>query len=232
MSAYSDIVERLRTLIFRRREERELAEELRFHVNMETEHNEKRGLSATEAHRQSMLALGGIEQTKEDVRDARGTRVFEESVSDFVRALRGLRKSPGFATIAILTLAIGIGGTTAVYSAVDAVLLKPLPYQEPGQLVRLYQYPVKNRIKQFVTPVHFLDYREQLPSMEAVTAIDDYRAGSADIGGVDHPERIRLLATSSDYAKVLRVHPIIGRYIENAEEESAPVVVLSYDLWQ
>ncbi|MEO7359207.1 MAG: ABC transporter permease, partial [Gemmatimonadaceae bacterium] len=232
MSVFSDLVERLRTLVFRRQEERELEEELRFHVTMEAEQLQKQaGVSAVEAQRRSVMALGGIEQTKEDVRDARGTRWLEDSGADFKLALRSLRKSPGFATVAILTLAIGIGATTAVYSAVDAVLFQPLPYQEPGQLVRLYQYFVQSPGNSYVTPVHFLDYRTDLPSFEGVAAIDNYHAASGDIGGSDHPQRIRLLPVSSDYWKVLRTTPLLGRGISRDEETRTPVVVLSYGLW-
>ena len=233
MSLITDLVERLRTLVFRRQEERELEEELRFHVTMEAEQlQHQSGVSATEAHRRSVMALGGIEQTKEDVRDARGTRLFEDTGSDIKRALRSLRKSPGFATVAILTLAIGIGATTAVYSAVDAVLLRPLPYQQPEQLVRLYQYFVSAPANNYVSPVHVLDYRTALPSLEAVAAIDNYHAASGDIGGSDHPERIRLLPVSSDYWNVLRAPPMLGHGISRDEENRAAVVVLSYGLWK
>lgn len=233
MSVFSDLTERLRTLVFRRQEERELEEELRFHVTMEAEQLQQRaGVSPDEARRRSVIALGGIEQTKENVRDARGTRFIEDSGSDFKLALRSLRKSPGFAVVAILTLAIGIGATTAVYSAVDAVLFQPLPYEEPSQLVRLYQYFVKSPGKGYVTPVHFLDYRTELPALEAVAGINNYHAASGDIGGQDHPQRIRLLPVSGDYWKVLRTSPLLGRGIARDEETQALVVVLSFGIWQ
>ena len=232
MSAMTDVFERLRTLFFRRREERELEEELRFHLDMESEQLRSGGLSAVDAHKRSVIALGGVEQTKENVRDARGTRLLEDSAGDFTLAIRALRKSPAFALVAILTLAIGIGGTTAVYSAVDAVLLQPLPYGESDQLVRLYQHDVGSTYSGYVTPVHYLDYRQLLPSMESVAAIDDYHAASADIGGSDHPERIRLLPISANYFATLRVPAALGCEFEAAEEDNAlPVVVLSHALW-
>src|SRR5688572_23465929 len=138
MSVFTDWIERLRSIVFRGRDERELAEELQFHADMDVEQFQRTGLDAKEARRRSALMLGGVERVKEDVRDARGTRLFHDIGRDFGFALRTLSHSPGFATVAILTLGLGIGGTTAVFSAVDAVLLQPLPYQQPGQLARLY----------------------------------------------------------------------------------------------
>ena len=232
MSVITDVLERLRTLVFRRQEERELEEELRFHIGMETELQQKRGLSPTEAHRLSLMALGGVEQIKEGVRDARGTRILEDSVGDFKQALHALRKRPSFAIVAILTLALGIGGTTAVYSAVDAVLLQPLPYAESSQMVRLYQHFVGVKNDNYVTPVHYLAYRDQLKSFDGVAAINNYRSVSADIGGSTHPERIRLLPVSADYFKVLRVIPKFGRGFRTEEENGAPLVVLNEALWK
>jgi putative ABC transport system permease protein len=232
MSFFTDMFERLRTLVFRKREERELEEELRFHLAMESEHLRNGGATAAQANKRSVIALGGLENTKEDVRDARGTRLLEDSAGDITLAVRSLRKSPAFAFVAILTLAIGIGATTAVYSVVDAVLLQPLPYAESGQLVRLYQRQVGSTLNNYVTPVHYLDYRSDLASMESVAAVDDYHATSADVGGSDHPERIRLLPVSAQYWNVLRVQPAIGRGFESAEEDNAlPSVVLSHELF-
>lgn len=242
MSVLSDIVARLRALVFRRREERELDEELRFHVDMEAEHRRRAGLTEEEARRQSQIELGGIEPVKEHVRDARGTRWLEDVTKDFGYTLRTLGRSRGFAIVTILTLALGIGGTTAVFSAVDAVLLQPLPYQEPGQLVRIYQaWSGDPEQRSFVTPVHYLAFRERLSSMDGVAAILTYDASGADIGTGDDVRRISLLPTSANYFDVIRVRPELGRSYQ-AEDENGPdieddtdaaaVVVLSHQLWQ
>ena len=232
MSLWSDLKERARALVFRRREERELDEELRFHAQMDAERREAAGAAPGEARRQSAIALGHAEQVKEEVRDARGTRGVENILSDIGYAIRGLRKNPGFALVAILTIAIGVGGTTAVFSAVDAVLLAPLPYQEPGQLVRLYQYSGNTPDKGFVTPVHFLAYRSQLSSIDGAAAILTYNTLGADIGGADRPERIRLLPVSADYFNVIRARPVLGRGFLPEEENGAQMVVLSHGLWE
>jgi len=233
MSILSDGVLRLRALVFRRSEERELDEELRTHVAMEAEYRKRSGESETDAHRGSVIALGGVERVKDDVRDARGTRLLEDSAGDISFSLRTLSRNPGFAAVAVLTLAIGIGGTTAVFSAVDAVLLQPLPYQQPGQLVRLFQNEVTNlNERQFVTPVHYLAFRERMSSFEATAAILTYDETGADIGTGDGARRIRLLPTSADYFDVVRVHPELGRGFQSDEENGAAVVVVSHRLWE
>jgi putative ABC transport system permease protein len=158
--------------------------------------------------------------------------LLEDTSSDISFTLRTLSHSPGFAIVAILTLAIGIGGTTAVYSAVDAVLLQPLPYQQPGQLVRLFQTEVAHpEARYFVTPVHFLAFRK-LSSFEATAGIHTYSETGADIGSGDRARRIRVLPTSAEYFDVLRAQPRIGRGFLPEEENGAPVVVLSHRLWQ
>jgi len=233
MSMLSDLVERVRSIIFRGRDERELAEELRFHTEMDAELLQRSGLSAGEARRQSALLLGGVERVKEDVRDARGTRLFHDAGRDFGFAVRTLLRNPGFASVAILTLAVGIGGTTAVFSAVDAVLLQPLPYQQPGQLVRVYYSEARRREERgFVTPVHFLDYRERMASFGAIAALGTYSETGADIGTGDDVRRIRILGVSADYFDVVRVQPRVGRALQRDEETGAATVIISHGLWK
>ena len=117
MSFFADLMTRVRALFLRRREERELDEELDFHLSMEEEYRRRHGESHAEAHRTARMALGGVEQVKEDVRDARGTRLLEDGVSDFRFALRTLRRTPGFAFIAIATLAVSADAASAATSS-------------------------------------------------------------------------------------------------------------------
>jgi putative ABC transport system permease protein len=233
MSMFTDIVERVRSVIFHRRDERELAEELRFHAEMDAEQFARFGVDSTEAQRRSALSLGGVERVKEDVRDARGTRLLHDTARDISYAVRMLARSPGFAMVAILTLAVGIGGTTAVFSAVDAVLLQPLPYQQPGQLVRLYYTDARrNEERGFVTPVHFLDYRERMASFESIAALGTYNETGADIGTGDDVRRIRTLSVSADYFDVVRIQPVLGRGFQRDDETGAASVVISHALWE
>jgi putative ABC transport system permease protein len=163
----------------------------------------------------------------------RGTRWLEDTAGDFAFGVRTLWHNLGFATVAVLTLAIGIGGSTAMFSVVDAVLLEPLPYQQAGQLLRLYQNDLRNpNDRGFVTPVHYLAYRHDMSTFEATAALRTYDETGADIGSGDDVRRIVLLPTSADYFDVVRVRPELGRGFQSEDENGAPVVVLGHRLWK
>lgn len=232
MSVLSDLGARLASIFWRGREERELEEELRFHVDMEADRQRRAGAPADAARRRGLIALGGIERTKEDVRDARGTRVLDDTMRDVAFAARTLARSPAFALVVIVTLALGIGGTTAIFSAVDATLVKPLPYQEPGQLVRLYEgFTGDPSPHNFVSPTMFLWYRERLSSFDHFAAGYTYDDKGADIGAGGHSERIHVLEVTAGYFGALRRPPALGREFDSQEENGAPSVILSHHLW-
>ena len=233
MSILSDIAERVRGLLFRSRDERDLEEELRTHLAMEAEYLRRAGASEEHARRASAIALGGVERVKDDVRDARGIRLLHDVWRDVGFAVRTLAANPGFTLVTLATLAIGIGGTTAVFSAVDAVLLQPLPYTEPGQLVRLYQHGDNEpNGRGVVTPVHFVEVRRRMTAFAATAALNLYSESGADIGSGDQVRRIRTIATTVDYFDVLRVHPEVGRGFTPDEEIGADVAIISDDLWR
>src|SRR5262249_19450278 len=138
MASIKGFVVRVRALVRRGTAERELDAELRFHLDMETEKYVRLGVPLEEARRRARLTFGGVEQAKEAHRDVRG-RWLEELAADARYALRTLRRAPVLAVAAILTLALGIGANTTIFSAVNAVILRPLPFAEPGRLVMLWE---------------------------------------------------------------------------------------------
>ena len=168
-----------------------------------------------------------------EVCDAQGISLVRDVWRDVRLAIRTLAENPAFPLVTLATLAIGIGGTTAVFSAVDAVLLRPLPYAQPGQLVRLYQHrDDQPNERGVVTPVHFVEIRRRMTAFAAIAALNLYSESGADIGSGDQVRRIRTVAVTVDYFDVLRVRPDMGRGFTPDQEIGADVAVISHALWR
>ena len=210
---------------------REMDDEMRFHVEMEAADLVRtRGLPPEEARRQAMIAFGGVQRFREEGHDARGVRVLEDLLADLRYAGRICAKHPGFAAAAVLTLALGIGATTAVSSVVYGVLLKPLAFHEPDRLVHLlHRVPDGDTRNQ--GPDTYLTYREHQRAFEDIGAWD---RGEVSITAPGEPERVEALEVTASLLPLLRVRPILGRHFE--EEDGAPgsarKVILTHGYWQ
>ena len=210
----------------------EIDEEMRFHLAMETEQNVRAGLSPQDAHRDAMLAFGGVLRHQEGMRDEQPARRFERILLDVRFALRMLRKTPGFTVAAVLTLAVGIGGNTAVFSAVNGVLLRPLPYPEPDRLMTIAHTTRGGDLPAKITSSS-ATWVAYAPAKSFVsTAL--YETGKVTLTGRDVPERVPVAYATQSLFGVLGVAPQLGRPF--TPEEDRPgipmVVVLSYGLWQ
>jgi len=218
---------------FWRRQEvdEQLEKELAFHLEAHACELVAQGYEPEEARRRARLDLGGPEQVKEQCRDARGTRWLEDLLQDFRYALRMLRKNPGFAPVALLTLALGTGATTVMFTVVNGVLLKPLSYPEPERLVALH-----GKVQQFGEPwgfsyPDFLDYQSQGQSVGPMAAWT-YGGGTiSEASGAEYAEGREI---SSELFSVLGVPLVRGRAFSRDEDRrgAAPVAIISYSLWQ
>lgn len=180
----------LAALIRRDRFEDALSDEVRYHIDAYTEDLVRSGVSPQDAARRARIEFGGLERIKDDCREARGLRLFDEVQQDIRYGIRVLRKNPGFATVAVLTLGLGIGVTTAIFSAVDAVIIRPLPYVELDHLV-LPQEHLPSIGSGTVSPVgaaEFADYRDRCQSFSRIAAFETW---PRTLTGAGEPERLR-----------------------------------------
>src|SRR5712692_6720525 len=171
MKALRGFLLRLAAMFGKERREREFAAEMESHLQMHIEDNLRAGMNAEQARREALVKLGGMEQTKENYRDRRGIPLLETLLQDLRFAFRMLLKNPSFTAITILTLVLGIGATTAIFSVVYGVLLRPLPYPNPDQIVQLWEVNAKGGRMNFPEP-NFTDIRSTSQSLAALPECD------------------------------------------------------------
>jgi len=230
----SDLIFRVRSLFRFRAVESELDEELRFHAEQQREKYLKSGMTLDDAARRVRQEFGGLDQVKEECREARGVNLMETLFRDVHYALRTLRKAPGFTLVVLLTLGLGIGANTAIFSIVDGILLHPLPYQDPSRLIALNGTTPKVGTISVSYP-DFVDWRQQSRSfseMAAVCSVSFNLAGN--LAGIKQPQNIDGEAVSPNFLSMLGVRPFLGRDFDASEGKAgaAPVVLLGYQLWQ
>lgn len=230
MRLWSRLQSWLRSAFRRSRLENEMDSELRFHVEASADDLIRKGVPRGEALRRARVEFGGVERVKEEGRAARGLSWFDALWQDLRYGARTLRRSPGFAVVAALTLALGIGANTAIFSVVYGVLLEPLPYVDSGRLILLNETTPKVGEVSVSYP-NFLDWRKQSSYFSQMAAV---RGVGFNLAGVNQPEAISGEAVTPNFLSLLGVTPILGRDFDPSEEKAgaAPVVLLSYALWQ
>ena len=229
------LIARLRGLARRRAIDAELDDELQFHLEHEIEANIARGMTPADARRIALRDLGGVAPTREAVRDVRTVPV-DLIWRDICHAVRALRAAPGFSVIALVILTLSIGATTAIFSVVDAVILRGLPFDESDRLIAVGEQIIKDPSHDSsnrVAPQNFLDWRAQQDVFTGLAAVRDVTI-SLKREGDGEPETLRAQWVTADFFPVLRVTPLIGRAFtsENEVDGRGRVAIISYKLWQ
>lgn len=221
-----------RALLRRDAVERELDDEVGLHLDLETERHRRTGMSPEDARRAALLTFGGVDRVKEEVRDSWGVRFLETLLQDARYGLRSLRRNPGFSAVVAITLALGIGANTAVFSVVRGVLLRPLPYARGEEVVALHQAAPRAGVEDLGFSVKEVqDYRERSHTLEDVV---EYHSMSFTLLGGVEPQRVRTGVVSSRFFDLLGVKPLLGRTFRDGEDAlgAEPVLVLSHAYWQ
>jgi putative ABC transport system permease protein len=228
----------MRSLVRSRALQSGLDEEIRFHLDQQIEKNRRAGMTPDEARRQALIKFGAVDRIRERTRDEIRPPLVEDSVLDVRHAFRMLRGSPGFSITALVTLALGIGANTTIFSIINAVLLQPLPYPESDRLVWVGEtradLPFSSANPGAVSYENFLDWRTHQTVFESIGAYQPTGGspGAFLIGG--EPVRMEIQRMSADVFAALKVTPVIGRVFNSDEDRrgGTPAVVLSYRAWQ
>jgi predicted permease len=232
MRLWAEIRERVGALLFRSADERAMVEEMRFHVEMETEKLIRSGLSPAEARRRARLSFGGVERYREETRDERGVGAIEDGARDVRQAWRRLSREPAFSVPVTASIALGVGVAVAIFALVNSVMLRPLPYAEPERLVTLthssagVEFPVSG--VSTGTFLHYLKHNQVFEGIGVYTERDRPLTGAEGA-----PEQVRAADVSPGLLRVLRARPHLGRLLidEDAVPGTRSGIVISHDLW-
>ena len=230
MRALRAALRRLLSLV-RGRADADFEAELESHLQMHTDDNIRAGMSPAEARRQAVLRLGGLEAVKERQRDRAGVPIFQHLWRDVTYGARVMRRAPAFTAVAVATLALGIGANTSIFTVVNAVLLRPLPYADPERLVLIWSTDETKGTREISSSYpDFETWRDQTRSFEGVAALT---SRMATLGGDDLAELIPAIQTTPDFFRVLGVRASLGRVFGEADgaADAAPVAVLSDAAW-
>jgi putative ABC transport system permease protein len=217
-------------LLRRDRLDRDMDEEIRFHIAERAQHLQHSGLSAEESLRHARLEFGGVEKHKEACRDTRRLHLLHDAVADLRYGLRMLHRSPGFTAVAVVTLALGIGANTAIFSLVSGVLLRPLPYRDPDRLTLVWEKD-QNGHPDNATFATYTDWKAMSKSFEELAL---YKSWQPTAMGSGDPEQLTGLRVTNNYFRALGIRPEMGRDFRPEEDtpSASHVVILSHGLWQ
>jgi len=231
MRWFNIFMARLRALLGREAVIRDIDEEMRLHVEMETEANVGRGMPLVEARRTALKSFGTYDTVRDAAYGVRGGGMIETLLQDIRYGARVLAKHKGFTAVAVLTLGLGIGANTAIFSVVNELLLRPLPFPDAERLVMLWEVTPEGRRENTTSRANFRGWREQSTNFERMAAFSDQRLS---LTGGGNPEEVSVQLATPELFRVLGVEPILGRGM--TEEDIRPgapeVAVLSYGLWQ
>jgi putative ABC transport system permease protein len=220
----------LRNLFSSHRVGADLDQEVHSHLELLIEENIRAGMPPHEAQRAARIELGGIEQVKEQVREQRLGSWLHSVFSDCRYGFRQLRKNPGATAVMVFTLALAIGATTAIFSVVYGVLLRPLPYNDANRIMAVFEVNSNGTWSRLADP-NFDDFRDQNRSFQAIAKYID---NTASVSGASQPTRTSVAAVSPDFLKVFAVQPILGRDFSasDAKKGAGPTVLVGYGYWR
>jgi len=231
MSWFNILRDRIRAL--RQREEviNDIDREMRLHLEMQVDANIRAGMSPTEAREKAMRSFGNLNRAVDAAYDVKGGGIFETLAQDIRYGLRMLARHKAFTSIAVITLALGIGANTAIFSVVNELLLQPLPYRDAERIVTVWEVTPEGRHQNTTSRANFRAWREQNSSFQHIAAFTDQRL---NLTGTGEPEELSVQFATPEFFKILGVDPILGRTFlpEDDKGDQTPVAVLSYGLWQ
>jgi hypothetical protein len=215
------------------RRERDMAAEFEAHFQLHVDDNLRAGMDPQEAQRAAALRFGSVDSAKEEVRRMTTLPFIETVRRDLRYALRGMRRDPGFAAAAILSLALGIGASISIFAVADSMLLRPLPFREPDRVVMVWEYRVTNKGTEHnqISPANYRDWKAQNTVFERLAAFSDLRVV---LGDGERVEELQNRFATADLLPLLGVQPLRGRFFTAAEDlpNTPNVIVISYRLWQ
>jgi hypothetical protein len=233
MGALRRILARLAGHFRKSRRERDIAAELASHFQMHVDDNLRAGMTPQEARRQALLKFGSVEAAKEELRGTSTTLWAETTLRDVQYAARGLRRNPGFAATAILSLALGIGTSLSIFAVADGLLLRPLPFRDPGRIMMVWGRNTRQSGSEHnvISPANYFDWKKQNTCFESMAAFGD---GPRVLSDGNRVEELPHRFATADLLPMLGVKPYRGRFFTAAEDtpDGPEVLVIGYRLWQ